>query len=109
MNTLAGYRQTQTENASALNQLEQTALSQGPETNTLVGQQNITNAALVQQIRVMQANGAINAALLQQQLVANTYQRNVAAETLNTYAVLAQHQLNDTASPSGWASTLASY
>jgi len=109
MNTLAGYRQTQTENATALNQLEQNALSQDPETNTLVGQQNITNAALVQQVRVMQANGAVNAALLQQQLVANTYQRNVAAETLNTYAVLAQHQQNDTASPSGWASTLASY
>jgi len=109
MNTLAGYRQTQTENAAALNQLEQNALSQDPETNTLVGQQNITNAALVQQVRVIQANGAVNAALLQQQLVANTYQRNVAAETLNTYAVLAQHQQNDTANPSGWAGTLASY
>jgi hypothetical protein len=109
MNTLASYRQQQTENAAALNQLEQTALSQDPNSNTLVAQQNIANAALMQQIRVMQANGTINAALLQQQLVANTYQRNLAAETINTYAVLAQHQANDNVYSTGWAQSLSNY
>ena len=109
MNALAGYRELQGQNAAALNHLEQDALSQDPETNTLIGQQNITNAALLQQIRMTQANGTVNAALLQQQLVANTYQRNVAAETLNMYAVFSQRQASGHAHPSGWAQTLASY
>jgi hypothetical protein len=109
MSVLAGYRQMQTENATALNQLEQTALSQDPNNNTLIGQQNITNAALMQQLRSMQANGTVAAALLQQQLIANTYQRNAAAETLNTYNSLAQSQANGNAYPQGWADSLTNY
>jgi hypothetical protein len=109
MSTLANFRQLQTENAAALDQLEQTALSDDPEANTLVGQQNLTNAALMQQMRVLQANGTVNAALLEQQLVANTYRRNLTAATLNTYAVLAQRQATAEAYPQGWADTLANY
>ncbi len=83
---LASYRQQEAKNAAAFDQLQAAVLSDDPATNTLTAQQNLTNGALLQLIQREQTNTATSAALTQQQLIANTYQRNLQASALNDYA-----------------------
>ena len=70
---------------SAVSSLEQRQQSLSDADNSPVAQQNITNAALLQLLRLHQSASALHAATLEQLTVANTWQRNAAVEASNTY------------------------
>jgi hypothetical protein len=82
---LGDFRRLQPQVNSAISSLEQREQSLSDADNTPVAQQNITNAALLQLIRLHQSDAALHAATLEQLTVANTWQRNAAVEASNTY------------------------
>ena len=82
---LGDFRRLQPQVNSAVSSLEQREQSLTEADNTPVAQQNITNAALLQLLRLHQTDAALHAATLEQLTVANTWQRNAAVEASNTY------------------------
>jgi hypothetical protein len=85
LGAVASYRDGQDQIEASISDLEGKALSDDPDNNTMAAQQNITNGALLVQLRSQQTTNALNAALLQQVTVANSYQRNLVANSLNVY------------------------
>ena len=82
---LGDFRRLQSQVNSAVSSLEQREQSLSDADNSPVAQQNITNAALLQLLRLHQSASALHAATLEQLTVANTWQRNAAVEASNTY------------------------
>ena len=82
---LGDFRRLQPQVNGAISALEQREQSTTDADNTPVAQQNITNAALVELLRLHQTDSALQAATLEQLTVANTWQRNAAVEATNTY------------------------
>jgi hypothetical protein len=82
---LGDFRRIQSQVNTAVSSLEQREQSLADVDNSPVAQQNITNAALLQLLRLHQSDAALHAAALEQLTVANTWQRNAAVEASNTY------------------------
>jgi len=82
---LGDFRRLQPQVNGAISALEEREQSTTDADNTPVAQQNITNAALVELLRLHQTDSALQAATLEQLTVANTWQRNAAVEATNTY------------------------
>jgi hypothetical protein len=109
MNVIAQYRALQQANAQAVNNLQASQGDESDDTNSEIEQLNLINAAEAQKMMEMQSQGAVHTCLAEQQVVANTYQRNLQVESLNTN----NHSIDlATNSPSGLtnvANTLNSY
>ena len=74
------HRQNQLDTTAAIHALEVQAQALDDDSNTPVAQQNITNAAIVHSIKLQQSSAAVNAAILQQLVIANTWRRNAVAD-----------------------------
>src|SRR6185312_7131375 len=109
LTAIASHRDNQPAQESSITDLENRALSDDPDDNTLTAQQNITNGALLAQLRAEQTQESINAAVLQQLTVANTFQRNAASDSLNTFGRQQQALADGTAQFSGVSDTLSSF
>lgn len=91
------YRSARTTNSTANNSLLSTQFDNTSATNSEVQQLNLLNAAEAQRMAESQSQGALQACVASQMMVANMERRDAAAEDLNT-AVLVQQQrsTNDT-------------
>jgi len=106
---LGQFRQIQPQLNNAIGSLEQRQQSVADADNTPVAQQNITNAALLQLIRMQQSTANLHAAALEQLTVANTWQRNAAAEASDIYGGAISSRQNRLADIAGVADTLQTY
>jgi hypothetical protein len=109
LNNLGQFRAIQPKLNSAIASLEQRQRSLADADNSPVAQQNITNAALLQLIRMHQSAATLHAATLEQLTVANTWQRNAAAETSNIYGAAITSRKTKLADIAGVADTLKTY
>jgi hypothetical protein len=82
---VGAHRQNQLDTMAAVNALQAQAEALDDDSNTPVAQQNITNAAILQLIKLQQSSDAVNAAILQQLVIANTWRRNAVADGSNSY------------------------
>ena len=104
--TAGDMRREQANTLSAVQALQQQSAALDSSANTPVAQQNITNAALMQVINNQATSQSAQVAVLEQLVIANTWQRNAAASAANNYA----HQLGarsaNTADLSGLSSAV---
>ncbi|GAC1699913.1 MAG: hypothetical protein NVS9B4_00270 [Candidatus Acidiferrum sp.] len=107
LRVIGEIRANQAASLAAAAALQKQADSLDPAINTPIGQQNITNAALMQLIHLHTTSQATAAALLQQMAVANTWQRNAAATAANNYEVMMQARAAKSADLMGTSSALA--
>jgi len=89
---LGDYRSTDAQNQTAYSKLEGDVASTDPTFNTEAAQLNLSNAIAIQHLKQQRAATAVNAALLEQQLGANKYQRDSMAGHLQTFDSLKQAQ-----------------
>ena len=73
--TVGGLRATQMDITKAITDLQAQADALDEDTNTPVAQQNITNAAIMQSIKLQQTNASLLGAAVQQLAIGNTWQR----------------------------------
>jgi hypothetical protein len=106
---LGQFRKIQPQLSGAIGSLEQRQQSLADADNTPVAQQNITNAALLQLIRMQQSAANLHAATLEQLTVANTWQRNAAAEASDIYGAAITSRKSKLADIAGVANTLQTY
>lgn len=85
LSVIAEYRTAAQTNSLAINQLQSADDDDGDETNSEIEQLNLVNAAQAAALHEQQSQGALHACLVEQQIVANTWQRNAATETMNSY------------------------
>ena len=90
LNAISTYRQNEQQNVAAINDLQHRTESTDDDDNTLTAQQNLTNAAIMQSIKLQESANSINTAMLEQLTVQNTWNRNAAAELSNIYATRSQ-------------------
>lgn len=109
MSTVAEYKRQQTANSQALQALQSSQQSLDPTTNSEIGQLNIMNAALLQSLRQQQSGAAVNTAVLEQLMVANTYRRNEEAEGLNLRGAIAAERETGSGQITGIGETLNTY
>lgn len=97
LSEIAEYRSAAQSNTLAINQLQSADNDDGESTNSGIEQLNLVNAAQAAALHEQQSQGALHACLVEQQILANTWQRNAATETMNTYgAAAASRQTNAT-------------
>lgn len=89
LETLAGYRQNSVRNGSALQKLIGTIVSDLPGANSMIQQLNLANSAQGQALTEARSQGAIQACLAEQQILANKIQRDEIADQLNYQASVA--------------------
>lgn len=92
MTALGDYRSTDAQNQNAYALLEQNVQSTDPTFNTEAAQLNLANAIAIQHLKQVRAATAVNAAVLEQQLTANKYQRDAMASHLNLFSNINQLQ-----------------
>lgn len=93
---LGDYRSTDAQSQTAYSQLEMDVASTSPKFNTEAAQLNLSNAIAIQHLKQQRAATAVNAALLEQQLAANKYQRDATAGHFVTFSDLkAQQSVSD--------------
>jgi hypothetical protein len=86
---IAEYRSAAQTNALAVAQLQSADNDGGEATNSEIEQLNLVNAAQAAGLHEQQSQGALHACLVEQQVLANTWQRNAAAELMNSYGTAA--------------------
>ena len=89
---LGDYRSTDAQSQTAYSQLELDVASTSPTFNTEAAQLNLSNAIAIQHLKQQRAATAVNAALLEQQLAANKYQRDATAGHIQMFDSLKQSQ-----------------
>lgn len=85
LSEIAEYRSAAQGNAVAIAQLQSADNDDGDTTNSEIQQLNLVNAAQAAGLHEQQSQGALHACLVEQQVLANTWQRNAAAESMNSY------------------------
>jgi hypothetical protein len=85
LSEIAEYRSAAQTNTLAIERLQTADNDDGDGTNSEIEQLNLVNAAQAAALHEQQSQGALHACLVEQQILANTWQRNAAAEALNTY------------------------
>jgi hypothetical protein len=85
LSEIAAYRSAAQANAVAIAQLQSADNDDGDTTNSEIEQLNLVNAAQAAGLHEQQNQGALHACLVEQQVLANTWQRNAAAELMNSY------------------------
>lgn len=97
LSEIAEYRSTAQTNALAINQLQAADDDDTDGANSEIEQLNLVNAAQAAALHEQQSQGALHACLVEQQILANTWQRNAATETMNAYgAAMVARQSNAT-------------
>ena len=97
LSEIAEYRTAAQTNSLAIGQLQSADDDDGDETNSEIEQLNLVNAAQTAALHEQQSQGALHACLVEQQILANTWQRNAASETMNSYgAATVSRQVNAT-------------
>jgi len=97
LSEIAEYRTAAQTNSLAIGQLQSADDDDGDETNSEIEQLNLVNAAQAAALHEQQSQGALHACLVEQQILANTWQRNAASETMNSYgAATVSRQANAT-------------
>jgi type IV secretion system protein TrbJ len=82
---IAEYRSAAQTNTLAIAQLQSADDDDSDSTNSEIEQLNLVNAAQAAGLHEQQSQGALHACLVEQQVLANTWQRNAAAEAMNSY------------------------
>ncbi len=82
---IAEYRSAAQTNTIAIAQLQSADNDDSDATNSEIEQLNLVNAAQAAGLHEQQSQGALHACLVEQQVLANTWQRNAAAEAMNSY------------------------
>jgi hypothetical protein len=82
---IAEYRSAAQTNTLAIAQLQSADDDDSDSTNSEIEQLNLVNAAQAAGLHEQQSQGAVHACLVEQQVLANTWQRNAAAEAMNSY------------------------
>ena len=90
LSEIAEYRSAAQGNAVAIAQLQTADNDDGEATNSEIEQLNLVNAAQAAGLHEQQSQGALHACLVEQQVLANTWQRNAAAELMNSYGTAAE-------------------
>ena len=97
LSEIAEYRTAAQTNSLAISQLQSADDDDGDETNSEIEQLNLVNGAQAAALHEQQSQGALHACLVEQQILANTWQRNAASETMNSYgAATVSRQANAT-------------
>lgn len=97
LSEIAEYRTAAQGNLLAINQLQSADDDDSDETNSEIEQLNLVNGAQAAALHEQQSQGALHACLVEQQILANTWQRNAATETMNSYgAAMVSRQANST-------------
>jgi hypothetical protein len=109
LQAVGAHRQNQLQITAAVNALQAQANALDDDSNTPVAQQNITNAAILQLIKLQQSNAAVNAAILQQLTIANTWQRNAVADRSNSYDHMIAVRSAQIADYKGSSATVSTY
>jgi hypothetical protein len=86
---IAEYRSAAQTNTLAIAHLQSADDDDGDATNSEIEQLNLVNAAQAAGLHEQQSQGALHACLVEQQVLANTWQRNAAAEVMNSYGTAA--------------------
>lgn len=92
MNAIGQYRSLQATNTPAEDALEADQLDGSAATNSEVEQLNLLNASDAQRMHEMQAQGQLQACLVEQTTIANMAQRNAAALAINDSAIAEQEK-----------------
>jgi hypothetical protein len=103
------YRSARTTNSTANNSLLSTQFDNTSATNSEVQQLNLLNAAEAQRLAESQSQGALQACVASQMMVANMERRNAAAQDLNTAVLVQQQRSTNDASAANEGSTWDSY
>ena len=97
LSEIAEYRTAAQSNTLAIGQLQSADDDDGDGTNSEIEQLNLVNAAQAAALHEQQSQGALHACLVEQQILSNTWQRNAATETMNSYGTAAvSRQTNET-------------
>jgi hypothetical protein len=97
LSEIAEYRSAAQNNTSAIDQLQAADDDDGDGTNSEIEQLNLVNAAQAAALHEQQSQGALHACLVEQQILANTWQRNATTETMNSYGTaMVSRQTNST-------------
>lgn len=97
LSEIAEYRTAAQTNSLAIGQLQSADDDDGEDTNSEIEQLNLVNAAQAAALHEQQSQGSLHACLVEQQILGNTWQRNAATETMNSYgAAMVSRQTNST-------------
>jgi type IV secretion system protein TrbJ len=92
MNAIGQYRTLQSTNAGPEEALEADQLDGSAATNSEIEQLNLLNASDAQRMHEMQAQGQLQACLVEQTTIANMAQRNAAVLAINDSAIAEQEK-----------------
>jgi hypothetical protein len=85
LSEIAEYRSAAQSNSLAISRLQSADDDDGDGNNSEIEQLNLVNAAQAAALHEQQSQGALHACLVEQQILANTWQRNAATENINSY------------------------
>ncbi len=103
------YRAARIQNATANGALAASQLDAGTATNSEVEQLNLLNAAEVQKMSEMQAQGVLASCVASEMAVSNLQQRNAAAQDLNTAAFVEQQRTTNNMNAASESNTWQTY
>jgi predicted NAD-dependent protein-ADP-ribosyltransferase YbiA (DUF1768 family) len=85
LSEIAEYRSATETNSLAINELQTADNDDTDSANSEIEQLNLVNAAQAAALHEQQSQGALHACLVEQQILANTWQRNATSEATNVY------------------------
>lgn len=85
LSEIAEYRSASVSNSLAIQSLQNADDDDGDDANSEIEQLNLVNGAQAAALHEQQSQGMLHACLVEQQVLSNTWQRNAAAEVINTY------------------------
>jgi hypothetical protein len=109
LRTLGVYRSNQSFLTSAIQQLQTAQESTDDADNTPVAQQNITNGILLQLLKLQQSATSLHAVITEQLAVANSWQRNTAADNLTMISNAIQSRTDTPSDYSHTSATVTDY
>jgi hypothetical protein len=109
LSTIAQYRQNAGANAAAFENLAGAQTDSTDDTNSQIEQLNLMNAAQAQAINEARSQGAVEACLVEQQILANKIQRDAVADHLSFLGQANDYATSESASWGSAQAALASY
>jgi hypothetical protein len=109
MNAVGQYRSLEATNTAAQNALETDQLDGSAATNTEIEQLNLLNASDAQRMHETQAQGQLQACLVEQTTIANMAQRNAAVLAINDGAVAEQEKATNNTNFANESTTWQTY
>ena len=109
LRTIGTFRQNQSVLNSSIAALQSAQESVTDADNTPVAQQNITNGALLQILKLQQSNASIDVVVAEQLTAANSWQRNSAAEAITIQSQAIHSRASAPADYSNTSGTLTNY